>query len=65
MWPIWVYTETAIQMQDSGEGIKLIGPSCEKQERKWSDGQFSFVFLGNSFVNAKYGGYTTQLVRMS
>ena len=28
MWPIWVSTETAIQMQQSGQGIKLIRPFC-------------------------------------
>jgi hypothetical protein len=23
-WPLWVFSETAMQMQQSGEGIKLI-----------------------------------------
>ena len=62
---VWVSTETAIQMQHSDEGIKLIGPSCKKLEQKWSDGQFSFVFFGNSFVFTKIGGHTTKMVRMS
>ena len=65
MWPIWVSTETAIKMQHSDEGIKVIGPSCKKLEQKWSDGQFSFVFFGNSFVFTKIGGHTTKMVRMS
>ena len=30
IWPIWVSTETPIQMQQSDEGIKLIGPSSHK-----------------------------------
>ena len=58
LWPqtatIWVSPETAIKMQQSGEGIKLIRPSYEKWEQKWSEPTFSFVFLGNYFVN--FGG---------
>ena len=65
MWPIWVYMGTAIKMQHCDEGIKLIGPSCKKLEQKWSDGQFSFVFFGKSFVFTKIGGHTTKMVRMS
>ena len=30
MWPIWVSPETAIKMQQSGEGIELIRPSGKK-----------------------------------
>ena len=54
-WPIWVFLETAIKMQQSGEGIKSIRPSCKKWEGKWSDGIFSFVFFTISFVYAKKG----------
>ena len=50
---IWVSPETAIKMQQSGEGTMLIRPSCKKLERKWSDGIFSFVFLEISFVYPK------------
>ena len=37
-WPIWVFLETAIKMQQSGEEIKLIWPSYKRWEQKWSDG---------------------------
>ena len=55
MWPIWVSMETALQMQHSSEGIKMIGPSCKKWEQKLSNGKFSFVFLKNPL-------YSRQLV---
>ena len=42
-------------MQQSGKGIESIQPSCKKWEQKWTDGIFSFVFFGISFVNAKNG----------
>jgi hypothetical protein len=36
-WPpmatIWVSPETAIKMQQSGEGIKLIQPSCKNESK--------------------------------
>ena len=43
---IWVSPETALKMQHSGEGIKLIRPSYWKWEQKWSDSIQSFVFFG-------------------
>ena len=58
---IWVSPETAKQMQQSGEGIMLIRPSCQKWERKWSDGIFSFVFFRISFVYAKNGGRSSEM----
>ena len=42
---IWVSLETAIQIQQSGEGIELIRPSGKKWEQIWSDGEFSYVFF--------------------
>jgi hypothetical protein len=56
-----VSIETAIKMQQSGEEIKLIGLSCEILEQKSSEGIFSFVFFGNSFVNAKYGRISSNM----
>ena len=41
----WASTETAIKMQQPGEGIKLIRPFCKKWEQIWSDGKFSYVFF--------------------
>jgi hypothetical protein len=54
--------ETALQMQQSGEGFKLIQPSIKKLEQKWSVRKFSFVFLGISFENAKNGGIATKML---
>jgi hypothetical protein len=58
---IWVSPETAKQMQQYGEGIMLFRPSCQKLERKWSDGIFSFVFSRISFVYAKNGGRSSKM----
>jgi hypothetical protein len=58
---IWVSPETAKKMQQSGEGIMLIRPSCQKRERKWSDDIFSFVFFRISFVYAKNGGRSSKM----
>jgi hypothetical protein len=55
-WTIWVFLETATQMQQSGEVIRTILTSCKKLKQKWNDGIFSFVFFGNSFVNRKIAG---------
>ena len=58
-WPLWVFSETAIKMWQSGEDGKSIWPSCLKWEQKWTGGIFSFVFFRNSFVNAKSGGHNS------
>jgi hypothetical protein len=57
--PIWVLPKKAIKIQQSGQGIKSIQPSCKKWEQKWSDGIFSFVFFGISFVYTENGGHST------
>jgi hypothetical protein len=56
IWTIWVFLETATQMQQFGEGIKMILTSSKKFKQKLNDGIFSFVFFGNSFVNLKIAG---------
>jgi hypothetical protein len=55
-WTIWVFLEMTTQMQQSGEGIKMILTFCKKLKQKWNGGIFSFVFFGNSFVNSKIAG---------
>jgi hypothetical protein len=41
--------------------IMLIRPSCKKCERNCSDGIFSFVLFGISFVYAKNGGHSSKM----
>ena len=62
-WTIWVFLETATQMQQSGEGIKMILTSCKKLKQKWNNGIFSFVFFWNSFVNKKIAGTSRILLK--
>jgi hypothetical protein len=47
-WPLWVFSETPIQMWQFGEDGKSICPSCLKWGQKWSKGTFSFVFSAES-----------------
>ena len=48
-------TERAMQMQQYSEEIKLIRPFMYKWEQKWSDGNFSFVFVGQILCICKKG----------
>ena len=56
IWPVWVFSETAMKKWQSGEDGKSIWPSYLKYEQIWSEVTISFVFLQNSFVNTKSGG---------
>ena len=62
IWPLLVLPKTAIKMQQSGEGIKSIWPSCLIWEQKLSAGIYSFVFLRNYFVIAKNGSHSLKMV---
>ena len=62
IWPLWrprrslwEFSETPINMWQSGEDSMSIWPSCLKWEQKWSGGRFSFVFFWEFLCKHKIG----------